>query len=88
MLHSPILHYILEEELGVSSAVTSGGAAIKVPYFKNRSTTTIILPLPSEFGKHVIKSMETLSHGPLGIGSVLKGAPLRPLRARGVFPPR
>ncbi|GJR79850.1 hypothetical protein Tco_0150635 [Tanacetum coccineum] len=62
MWHSPILHYILEEELGVSSAVTSGGAAIKVPYFKNRSTTTIILPHPSEFGKGMCD--KTMEHSP------------------------
>nr|GEY56864.1 crossover junction endonuclease MUS81 [Tanacetum cinerariifolium] len=68
----PFLHRL--KSLAVSSTVTSGGTAINVSYFKNLSTTTIILPLPFDFGKHMIKSMETLSHGPLGVGMVTSGS--------------
>lgn len=41
---------------------------MKVAYLENLSTTTMIDPYPSDLGKQVMKSIETLSHGLSGIG--------------------
>ncbi|MFS7993515.1 hypothetical protein Hanom_Chr12g01095061 [Helianthus anomalus] len=58
----------LKKSLAVSAAVTSVGAGMNVPYLENLSTTTMMLPDPSDFGKQVMKSIEMLSQGPFGIG--------------------
>ena len=56
-----------------SGAATStghlAGAGMKMPYFENRSTTTIIMLHPSDLGKPMMKSMEMLSQGRSGIDS-------------------
>jgi len=43
-----------------SSAVQSADAAMKVAYFENISTTTMMLPSPSTLGKQEMKSIVTL----------------------------
>ncbi|KAL5824840.1 hypothetical protein ACOSQ3_020903 [Xanthoceras sorbifolium] len=44
-------------------AVQFIGAAMKVAYFQKQSTTTMIDPQPSDFGKAEMKSMMVFSHG-------------------------
>nr|DAD25550.1 TPA_asm: hypothetical protein HUJ06_027014 [Nelumbo nucifera]DAD25610.1 TPA_asm: hypothetical protein HUJ06_027074 [Nelumbo nucifera]DAD25627.1 TPA_asm: hypothetical protein HUJ06_027091 [Nelumbo nucifera] len=41
---------------------------MKVAYFENLSTTTMMLPSPSTLGKQEMKSIVTLCHGLVRIG--------------------
>ena len=59
----------LKNRRDVSSALQSIGAAMNVAYLLYRSTTTMMLPHPSDLGSDVMKSMETLSHGLVASGS-------------------
>uniref|UniRef100_A0A7N0R914 Uncharacterized protein n=1 Tax=Kalanchoe fedtschenkoi TaxID=63787 RepID=A0A7N0R914_KALFE len=59
----------LKNIFAATSAEHTAGAGMKVPYFVNLSTTTIIERKPSTFGNPPIKSIETLCHGFFGIGS-------------------
>ena len=47
-------------------------AAIKVADLENLSSTTMIDPYPSDLGKQVMKSIQTLSHGLSGVGKAVK----------------
>lgn len=58
------------KNLAACSAVQSVGAAMKVPYLENRSTTTMIDPSPSTLGRAEMKSIDMLAHGLSGTGSV------------------
>ncbi len=42
---------------------------MKCAILLNQSTTTMIASNPFDGGKFTMKSMDTLSHGPLGIGN-------------------
>lgn len=64
----PILDYSLRNNLMASLALNLVGMGMKTPYLLNWSTTTMILPHPSDFGKQTIKSMEMLSYGFFGVG--------------------
>src|SRR5215472_15640163 len=59
----------LKNNRAVSSAVQYLGVEIKVAYFENLSTITRMLVKSPVFGKPLMKSSETLSHGLLGIRS-------------------
>jgi hypothetical protein len=58
----------LKNNLAASSAVQSLVAGMNVPYFENRSTTTMIDPNPSDLGKALMKSIVMESHGRSGTG--------------------
>lgn len=49
-------------------AVKEDGKAMKCPYFDSRSTTVMIVDLPLEPGKHVIKSIAISSNNIEGMG--------------------
>ncbi|KAK9177882.1 hypothetical protein WN943_027072 [Citrus x changshan-huyou] len=61
----------LTNRRAASSTLQSTGAAMNVAYLLYRSTTTMMLPQPSDLGSDVMKSMETLSHGLVASGSLM-----------------
>jgi hypothetical protein len=58
----------VKNSLHVSSVVASSFVGMKCAILLNRSTTTMMASNPLDGGKLTMKSMDTLSHGPLGIG--------------------
>jgi hypothetical protein len=59
----------VKNNLPVSWVVAFSLVGIKCAILLNRSTTTMIILNPFDGGKFTMKSMDTLSHGPLGIGN-------------------
>ena len=66
----------LKNNQAASFAVQPAVAGMNVAYFKNMSTKTMIVVNSSDFGKEVMKSMVTLSHGHSAIGSALETLPV------------
>ncbi len=58
----------MKNNLLVSWAVASSFVGMKCAILLNRSTTTMMASNPLDGGKLTMKSMDTLSHGPSGIG--------------------
>lgn len=67
---------LLRNNWAAVSAEQWHGGAVKMPYFENLSTTTIIDPQPSNSGNAEMKSIEAISYGRFGIGRVSKRPPL------------
>jgi hypothetical protein len=59
----------VKNNLPVSWAVALSLVGMKCAIFLNQSTTTMIESNPLDGGKLTMKSMDTLSHGPSGIGN-------------------
>ncbi len=60
-----------KNNLPVSWAVASSFVGMKCTILLNRSTTTMMASNPLDGGKLTMKSMDTLSHDPSGIGKVV-----------------
>jgi hypothetical protein len=58
----------VKNNLSVSWAMALYLVGMKCAILLNRSTTTMIASNPFDGGKLTMKSMDTLSHDPLGIG--------------------
>jgi hypothetical protein len=58
----------VKNNLPVSRAVASSLVGMKCAILLNQSTTTMMTSKPLDGGKLTMKSMDTLSHGPSGIG--------------------
>jgi hypothetical protein len=59
----------VNNNLPVSWGVAFSLVKMKCPILLNQSTTTMITSNPFDGGKLTMKSMDTLSHGPLGISN-------------------
>jgi len=59
----------MKNNLPVSWAVVLSLAGMKCAILLNRLTTTMMASKPLEGGKFTMKSMDTLSHGPSGMGN-------------------
>jgi hypothetical protein len=57
----------MKNNLLISWAMTLSFMGMKCAILLNRSTTTMIASKPFDGGKLAMKSMDTLSHDPLGI---------------------
>jgi hypothetical protein len=58
----------VNNNLPVSWVVALSLVGMKCAILLNRSTTTMMASKPFDGGKLTMKSMDTLSHGPSGIG--------------------
>jgi hypothetical protein len=62
-----MLEHVREEQPFRFWAVALSLVGMKCAILLNRSTTTMITSNPLDGGKLTMKSMDTFSHGPLGI---------------------
>jgi hypothetical protein len=59
----------VKNNLPISWIMALSFVGMKCVFLLNRSITTMIASNPFDGGKLTMKSMDTLSHGPLGIGN-------------------
>jgi len=59
----------VKNNLPISWVMALSLVGMKCAILLNQSTTTMIASNPFDGGKFTMKSMDTLSHGPFGIGN-------------------